>query len=254
MNVISKLIRLLLVGQLLVWGFVATPSVAALARNVADHDCVILLHGLARTASSMEAMQEALADSGFYVVNVDYPSRKYTIQELSHKVFPPALAACRAAASDSIHFVTHSMGGILVRYYLQYNTLAELGRVVMLSPPNQGSEVVDELKDFPGFRFINGPAGQQLGTGDSSVPLQLGPPDYEVGIITGNRTINFILSLLIPGDDDGKVSVERARLEGMVDFVVVPHTHPFIMESEDVIRQTTHFLRHGRFAAADDAK
>ena len=117
----------------------------------------------------------------------------------------------------------------------------------MLSPPNQGSEVIDKLSDAPGFTAIHGPAGIQLGTQEGDIPSQLGPANFDVGIITGNRSINLFLSMMIPGPDDGKVSIERAKLEGMADFLVVPHSHPFIMKRKLVIRQVLYFLEHGRF-------
>ena len=113
--------------------------------------------------------------------------------------------------------------------------------------PNQGSEVVDVLKDVPGFYLINGPAGMQLGTDESGIPGKLPPADYEVGVITGDESINLILSMFIPGDDDGKVSIERAKLAGMTDFLVVHDSHPFIMQSDEVIEQTISFLQSGTF-------
>ncbi len=122
-----------------------------------------------------------------------------------------------------------------------------MGQVVMLSPPNQGSEVIDKLRNMPGFYWLNGPAGQQLGTDKDSIPMKLGKVDFKLGIITGNKSINLFLSLIIPGDDDGKVSIENAKVTGMTDFMVLPHSHPFIMRSEEVIYQTKHFLEHGRF-------
>jgi len=121
----------------------------------------------------------------------------------------------------------------------------------MLSPPNQGSEIVDKLSGMPGFEFVNGPAGMTLGTDEDDVPLRLGPANFDLGIITGSRSINLILSLLIPGIDDGKVSVERAKLEGMADFLIVPHSHPFIMKSPDVIYQVIFFIEHGRFDSSE---
>jgi pimeloyl-ACP methyl ester carboxylesterase len=199
----------------------------------------------------MEKMAEALESYGYQVVNVDYPSRDKTVEQLARSVVPQAVQECRALGAQRIEFVTHSMGGILVRYYLAQHSIPELGRVVMLSPPNQGSEVVDELAAYPGFKFVNGPAGYQLGTDETSIPLSLGPVDYEVGVITGDRSINWILSWLIPGEDDGKVSVERAKLEGMRDFMVVHHSHPFIMRADAVILQTINFLQRGYFIHAD---
>jgi len=215
--------------------------------NAVLQPCVILLHGLARSSSSMKKMEQALSKSGYLVRNTTYPSTQKPINELASEVIPAAIESCNEEGDRPIHFVTHSLGGILIRYYLETNVLDNLGRVVMLSPPNQGSEVVDNLSGLPGFVAINGPAATQLGTDQDGVPSQLGPATFDVGIITGNRSINLINSVMIPGEDDGKVSVERAKLEGMSDFLVVPHSHPFIMNSKHVIRQVLYFLEHGRF-------
>lgn len=174
--------------------------------------CVVLLHGLARSDSSMKQLEIELQKQNFQTINVDYPSRDYAIEELAETVIPLALAQCSNTAE--IHFVTHSMGGILVRQYLSRHKIPSLGRVVMLGPPNKGSEVVDKLKNVPGFHFINGDAGLQLGTGSMSIPNRLGPADFDLGIIAGTGSINLILSALIPDTDDGKVSVERTKLEG----------------------------------------
>lgn len=210
-------------------------------------ECVVLLHGLARTKKSMLKLEQHLKKRGFHVSNVGYPSRKEDIETLSVEAIEEARADCAFVGASKIHFVTHSMGGILVRYYLEYNEMQELGRVVMLSPPNSGSEIVDKLKDTPISKWINVPAVHQLGTEKDSLPKALGAPDYEVGIITGDKSIDPILSLLIPGEDDGKVSVENAKLKGMKDFLVVHKTHPFIMNDETVLRQVTYFIEHGAF-------
>jgi pimeloyl-ACP methyl ester carboxylesterase len=210
-------------------------------------ETVILLHGLARTSASMARMEAALRQKGYRVVNVNYPSREHTIQRLNVFVIPNAVKTAGRANPKKIHFITHSMGGILVRYYLAKNKIEQLGRVVMLSPPNQGSEVIDKLRGFPGFETLNGPAGVQLGTDEKSIPAGLGPVRFETGIITGNKSINVLLSLLIPGNDDGKVSIENAKVKGMTDFLVLPHTHPFIMQCDDTIAQSIHFLQNGSF-------
>lgn len=210
-------------------------------------ECVILLHGLARTDNSLLKLEQNLKKHGFHTVNIGYPSREKNIQTLSIETINRAIIECEKVNAAKIHFVAHSMGAILVRYYLEVNKLRNLGRVVMLSPPNQGSEAVDKLKDFELFKWINGPAGQQLGTDKDSLPNMLGPPYYEVGIITGDKTINPILSLLIPGEDDGKVSVERAKLRGMKDFLVVHKAHPFIMNDKNIIYQVRYFIENGIF-------
>ena len=135
-----------------------------------------------------------------------------------------------------------------MRSYLARHCLPELGRVVMLAPPNQGSEVVDKLGGLFLFKWLNGPAGGELSTDANSVPHRLGPVNYTVGVIAGDRSINWINSLLlIPGRDDGKVSIERTRLAGMSDWMVIPATHPFIMKNREAIRQTIQFLRAGGF-------
>ena len=220
---------------------------AVSAESGIEGECVILLHGLARTSRSMNTMEKMLRAAGYEVVNTDYPSRKHSIETLSKQFIPPALDQCHNIRVGKIHFVTHSMGGILLRWYLSGNEINKLGRVVMLSPPNQGSEVVDKLKHLPGYSLLNGPAGHQLGTDEASMPSRLGAADFEVGVITGESSINFFLSMLIPGDDDGKVSVERAKLQGMKEFLIVPYSHPFIMKRKAVIHEVIHFLRAGSF-------
>ncbi len=213
-------------------------------------DCVVLLHGLARSAGSMEPLAEKLAANGYHAVNIDYPSTEYPIEELAEMAVDSGLAQC--GPLPQVHFVTHSMGGILLRQYLAVNSIPRLGRVVMLGPPNGGSEVVDKLGDFAVFEMINGAAGLQLGTGADSVPNRLGPATFDLGIIAGTSSINPVLSSLIPGDDDGKVSVERARLQGMSDFMTVSVSHPLLMRDREVIRQVLYFLDNGHFDHGED--
>ena len=215
-------------------------------------DCVILLHGLIRTAASMEPMQEALADAGFETVNVDYPSRDYPIEQLAPLAIEEGLAGCRAIeGAETVHFVTHSLGGILVRQYLSEKGIPELGRVVMLAPPNQGSKAADELREVPGFSWVHGPAGEQLGKGEGSVPLSLGPANFELGVIAGTGSIDPIGSAVLDDPDDGKVSVEDTRVEGMDDFVVVSHSHAMIMRMPRTIELTIRFLKTGNFESVD---
>jgi triacylglycerol lipase len=216
--------------------------------HVQSSENVILLHGLCRTSRSMTKIERVLTQVGYTVHNVDYPSRTAHIQKLADDAIRKAVADCREDGATKIDFVTHSMGGILVRSYLSRHSVPDLGRVVMLAPPNQGSEVVDKLGGWFFFKWINGPAGNELGTDKNSTPNQLGPANYPLGIIAGDRSINWINSLaMIPGPDDGKVSVKRAQIAGMSDFKVIHTTHPFIARNNEVIRQTMAFLQTGKF-------
>lgn len=211
-------------------------------------DCVILLHGLARTSASLTKIATALESEGYLAANIGYDSRKGAIEELAPAAVETGLGQCRESGADRISFVTHSLGGILVRVYLAGHEVSELHRVVMLAPPNQGSAVVDVYRNVPGYRFLNGPAGLQLGTGADSIPLQLGPVDFDLGIIAGNRTINFILSQFLENPDDGKVSVANTRVEGMCGFIEMPVTHALMMRNDDVIDEIRHYLKEGIFS------
>ncbi len=231
--------------------FVTALAVLLIASVSLASECVVVLHGLIRTASSMEEMYEALLDDGFDAVNVDYPSRDYTIEALAPMVIEQGLEYCRARPdTETIHFVAHSLGGILIRQYLSGHEIPELGRVVMLAPPNQGSVAADEMTKVPGYDWINGPTGRQLGKGEGSVPLALGPANFELGVIAGTRTIDPVTSAVLPDPDDGRVSVEDTKLEGMQDHATVAHSHAYIMKMQEPIELTIRFLRTGSFGAA----
>ena len=227
-------------------GCVTMPRTALVAVHESS-ECVVLLHGLNRSWRAMDKMARALQAEGFSTANVDYPSQAGTVEGLVPLAVDTGLDQCRQTGADKIHFVTHSLGGILLRYRQNQAPIPELRRVVMLGPPNQGSEVIDKTRNWPGAQILSGEAGMQLGTDEDSIPAQLGPVNFELGVIAGVGTINPFMSAMLPDEDDGKVTVERTKVEGMQDFMIVDSSHHSLMNSDTVIRNTAAFLKSGRF-------
>jgi triacylglycerol lipase len=214
-------------------------------------DCVVLIHGLGRTGFSMKRIEWELEKQGYRVISLSYPSTRISIEAAADQLEQ----AIREQALDQaprLHFVTHSLGGIVLRQFLRNCHPSNLGRTVMLAPPNQGSELVDRLKGNVLCRMFTGPTGLQLGTEPSALPRRLGPVTFELGVIAGDRSLNPLFSAWIPGPDDGKVSIASTHIEGMRDFLLVHHTHTWMMWRQNVVRATLRFLESGWFGLDPD--
>ncbi len=232
-----------------------TLSSAAADRAVPDKngEAVIVLHGIARSASSMATFAKRLEDRGFDVLNVDYASTTYVLEELVEKIHPEIEVFLKAHHDKKVHFAGYSMGGLLIRAYLAKYKPANLGRVVMLGTPNHGSEVADFLRENWAYRKVYGPAGLQLTT-DQDYMAKFGLPDYEFAVIAGDRSIDPVSSNIIPGDDDGKVSIKSTHLEGEKDHIIL-HTNHFAMpENFAVAVEAAHYLRYGFFKRGNAAQ
>jgi pimeloyl-ACP methyl ester carboxylesterase len=222
---------------------------ALAASSEVTQDGVVLLHGISRTPRSFKRMLRAIEGESYAALNLGYASRRKTLEALAEDIHP-AVELFASGLTGSIHFVGHSMGGLLARVYIARYQPKRLGRVVMLGTPNSGSEIADRLKNFGVYRAFFGPAGQQLGTQrDAAIEALFAPVDYPVGIIAGDRSIYPITSAFLPKPHDGRVSVENTRLDGMADHIVIRTSHPWLVRHSVAIAQTIAFLKAGKFGS-----
>lgn len=226
---------------------IANSSMAAKPNDKGDY--VVVLHGIARSNKHMDKLAKYLASAGYDVINLNYPSTDYKIAELTELINKDI--SKQVTENKPINFVGYSMGGLMVRALIHKYNYPNLARVVQLAPPNKGSEVADFIKDFWPYQKIYGPAGQQLITDQTEINDLFGKVNFELGIIAGNFTIDPISSSIIPGDDDGKVSIKSTKLEGMKDHIIVSSAHTFFPSNKDVMQQTLYFLNNGEFKHQD---
>ncbi len=212
----------------------------------AEKEYVILLHGINRSSKSMEKLADYFKKNGYETLNVNYASTKYTIDILGERLDRKIKA--KIPKNAKINFVSYSMGTLISRLYIHKYKPKNLGRVVLIAPPNNGSEIADFLMDNPAYQLSFGPAGQELGTGTNSIIKKLPAEfDYDMGVIAGDRTIDPISSFIIPGKDDGKVSIKSTKLKGMKDHIIIHASHTFIMKNKTALKQSLYFLRNGIF-------
>lgn len=233
---------------LLLFLFSAVPAFAADVASSVAGDYAVLLHGIGRSPAAMKKMEADLRRRGYEVLNLAYDSRKYSIETLSEKIHTD-VETFAADKTRKLHFVGHSMGALIIRVYVQKYKPANMGRVVALGSPNTGSEVADFLSQSSLYENFYGPAGLELTTVHRAAhPLDR--PFYEIGTIAGDRTIDPLSSVVIPGDDDGKVSIASTRIAGEKDHIVLHANHATMPSNAAVIIETAHFLQYGFFKRA----
>ena len=214
------------------------------AKARTEKEVVVLLHGLGRSNASMWLLASRLESAGFHVERVGYNSLDQTPEEILNDI-AGQIGRCCAAHKRSVHFVGHSLGGLMARAYLQNHRVENLGRVVLIGTPNNGSEFADYFQDSWLMGLV-GPTAKVLGTGENSFPKSLAPPYYPVGVIAGVHEYGASESV-IPGRDDGLVSVEATRLEGMTDFIIIETGHSMMRYNQQVASQTIAFLKNGKY-------
>lgn len=217
--------------------------------NAAQRDCVILLHGIGRSHRSMLSLASMLKSKNYIVVNEDYPSTHETIESIANQYIPLMIHQCLINHSAHINFITHSMGGIVLREYLQNHDVPQLSHIVMLGPPNHGSQLADLLHNNLLYKFITGPAGQELTTYKTSMPNTLGNLNhqYQVGVIAGNFGLIPFNNYIFHEASDGKVAVSSTKMNSMQDFIVLHVSHTFMMGNALVQQQILNFLHDGKF-------
>ncbi|MDQ5980210.1 MAG: hypothetical protein QG602_3185 [Verrucomicrobiota bacterium] len=213
----------------------------------AEPDCVVLLHGIGMRSYVMNRLESALRADGYRTVNISYPSRRMPFEQLAGEYLPAHLKKHDVARAPHLHFVTHSMGSLIVRKLLQDARPANLGRVVMIGPPNQGSTAADAAKENVLLKKFLGGNLVRLGTGEDAIVKTLGAADFDVGIIAGEVAVNPVFGQALGGKNDGAVTIESAKLKGMKDFIVLPYSHTLMLWRQEVVDQVRTFLREGKF-------
>lgn len=192
----------------------------------------------------MWRLGDRIEEAGFRVVPVGYDSVNESLAEILRQV-GQQVSACCDGGRGRLHFVGHSLGGLVIRAYLKEHRNGMLGRVVLIGTPNQGTPLVDRFREAWWLKLLGEPA-LSLGTDPGSFPNTLPPPDYPVGVIAGEDE-GADNEEILPGADDGLVPVESTKVAGMADFIVVKTSHWGLRHDKEVAGQTVHFLREGRF-------
>lgn len=207
---------------------------------------LILVHGINKSSKVLTGLEKFVGKQGFEVLNIDYPSTKFPIEHLIDIVHLHIHQKLQQEYSN-VSFVGFSMGGLIIRAYLHKYKISNLGKVVLVGTPNQGSEVADFLKNNKLYQKLYGPAGQQLITEQEEFSEIFGSVYYECGIIAGSLPLDPCFVFMRGKPNDGKVTVESTKIENMRDHVIVKVPHWYQSRSKKIWFNILHFLKHSSF-------
>ncbi len=204
---------------------------------------VVLVHGILRGSSSMNKIKIEFIRQGFSVTGFDYTKKDGSIEEISDSLHKKI----KKFPKGKIHFVTHSMGAVIVRSYISKYKPRNIGRVVMIAPPNNGSVYAAVLLHLPFFEKIFGRSGMDIAEGENCIVNSLPVPEFEFGVIAGGTGYEIGLNPFLKGDNDGTVLLKETIIEGMADFMQIKGQHSFLLFNNEVISESINFIKNGKF-------
>lgn len=212
-------------------------------------DYVVILHGFGQSSKSMQRLETYLTDSGYEVINISYPSSKYSIPKLAKDFVWQEVIKKRTDKRRKIHFIGYSMGGVVARYIIEHIKPVNFGKLVLIASPVGGSEIANLIRDFSFTRKFFGPAVEDLATDSDVIKRLKSRVNYDVGVISGNISLNFITSFfLISGESDGTVSLESTKVSGMKDHQIMPYPHFMMIRNSKVPKFLVNFLSCSKFS------
>lgn len=203
-----------------------------------EDDTVVLLHGMGRTSVSLWILEARLEKAGYSVLKFSYSASAESLDEMSARL---DTFLREEVQTGRYHFIGHSLGNIIVRNAFKRKLRPGLGRMVMLAPPNEPAFMAEAFREMPLYQWLSGDSGQKLSSEEFYKTLPV--PGIEFGVIAGDRGHGLITNEA----NDGIITVESTKLPGMKDWILLHHTHTFLMNSRDTAEQCVHFLKNGAF-------
>lgn len=212
-------------------------------RRATGSEGVVLVHGLWLVGWTLRPLAHYLDKAGYRTATESYDSIARSPEANAEAV----AKAARALNCDTVHFVGHSLGGLVTIAALESHPDLPPGRVVMLGTPLQGSAAARSFAHLPGGHWLLGESQRILHEG-----LQVSLPNREIGMIAGRLPLGLggVMTRL-DGPHDGTVSVSETRHPDLADHLVLPVSHMSMLLSHKVNEEVVHFLAEGRFVLSD---